>query len=57
MNEKVATVFTTWIGRYVTKVYMPFKGDVWQNDGLELDEEGEEFIKDLENKGYEIFFD
>lgn len=49
-------VFTDYIGRYVTKIYISNQGDVYQCDGTELDLEGKKLLLALKSKGCEITF-
>lgn len=53
-NLYFAEVYTTYIGRYVTKIFVTGYGDVYQNDGTELDKEGIDLVKVLKLKGCEI---
>ena len=56
-----AMVYTTWIGRYVTRIYVNTSkksyGDIYQCDGLELVVEGNKLLLALKFKGYEIAYE
>lgn len=54
IKEKYATVYTNYIGRYTTRIFVPGLGDIHQNDGVELDEEGKLKLLQLKYKGYII---
>nr|DAP72520.1 MAG TPA: hypothetical protein [Caudoviricetes sp.] len=51
-GKKYMEVYTTYIGRYVTKIFVSDKGDVYQNDGNELDLEGKMKLLQLKSQGY-----
>ena len=51
-GEKYMEVYTTYIGRYVSKIYVSDLGDVYQNDGTELDLEGKMKLLQLKSQGY-----
>ena len=53
-NLSYGEIFTTYIGRYVTRIFVAGYGDVYQNDGTELDKEGIDLVKVLKLKGCEI---
>ncbi len=54
-------VYTTNNGKNITKIYACGSkhsyGDIYQNDGLELDEEGKKLLLALKCRGYEISYD
>lgn len=52
--SKIATVFTTYIGRYVTKIFLSTEGVVYQCDGTELDLEGQIVLLKVKYDGFEI---
>ena len=51
-DKKYMEVYVTYIGRYVTKIFVSDKGDVYQNDGNELDLEGKMKLLQLKSQGY-----
>ena len=53
-GNKYAEVYTNYIGRYTTRIFTSDSGDVYQNDGFELDEEGKLKLLQLKHKGYII---
>lgn len=53
-GNKYARVYTNYIGRYTTRIFASDLGDVHQNDGLELDEEGRLKLLQLKHRGYII---
>lgn len=56
-NTNIAVVFTNYIGRYTTRIYIPELGDIYSCDGTELDMEGRIYLLHLKFRGYEIHFD
>ena len=55
MNKELyATVYSTYIGRYVTRIFTNTNGDVYQCDGTTLDLEGKIQLLALKTKGYDI---
>ena len=54
MKNKNAKVYTTYIGRYVTRIWTTKGRDIWQNDGTELNLEGQKILLALKFKGYDI---
>ena len=54
LEEKYAKVYTNYIGRYTTRIFVSDLGDIHQNDGVELDEEGKLKLLQLKFKGYII---
>lgn len=51
-GKKYMEVYVTYIGRYVTKIFVSDKGDVYQNEGNELDLEGKMKLLQLKSQGY-----
>lgn len=51
-GEKYMEVYTSYIGRYVTKIFAYGLGDIHQNDGTELDFEGKLKLLQLKSQGY-----
>lgn len=51
-GKKYMEVYVTYIGRYVTKIFISGLGDVYQNDGTELDLEGKMKLLQLKSQGY-----
>ena len=47
------SIYTTYIGRYVTKIWTNIDRVVYQCDGCELDEEGKAIDQKLKCKEYE----
>lgn len=55
MNKELyATVYSTYIGRYVTCIFTNTDGNVYQCDGTTLDIEGKIHLLALKSKGYDI---
>lgn len=55
-GNKYAYAYTTYIGRYVTKICTSDNGDVYQNDGTCLNDEGKLKVLQLKHQGY-VFLD
>ena len=51
------TVYTNYIGRYTTRIFVPGKGDVFQCNGTELDMEGRKLLLSYWAQGYEIVYE
>lgn len=51
-GKKYMEVYVAYIGRYVTKIFVSDKGDVYQNEGNELDLEGKMKLLQLKSQGY-----
>lgn len=48
------SIYTVYIGRYVTKIWTNINRVVYQCDGCELDEEGKVMALKLKYDGYEL---
>ena len=48
------SIYTVYIGRYVTRIFTNDKGVVHQNDDIGLDMEGNEILLKLKFQGYQI---
>lgn len=58
MNKELyATVYSTYIGRYVTRIFTNIDGDIYQCDGTTLDLEGKIHLLALKSKGYDILIE
>lgn len=53
-RELYATVYCTYIGRYVTRIFTNANGTVYQCDGTTLDLEGKIQLLALKANGYNI---
>lgn len=54
MKNPKALIYTNYIGRYTTRIFIEGQGDIYSCDDTELDLEGKKLLLSLKFKGYEI---